>query len=275
MEVRAVPSAGSKRLRDQLSAVLRDELLAELAGLGWPDEAAVWARKTLPAKNTLTEPDARLVENAFADRLASFETISETTEPTPAARPARAGTTDDSGTPETTAASANSVSAKAHALAPGGRHIPALEVPQEPSGIDKSALVMGEPRRRRNKAHLRFIAREPCVVCGRKPCDPHHLRFTQKRALGRKVSDEFCVPLCRTHHRELHRSGNEALWWENVGLDPITVAGKLWQQTRLERAGRNRPGLSTKAPSAITQATVKPDRAEAAVPSAPLAAERQ
>ena len=80
------------------------------------------------------------------------------------------------------------------------------------------------------------LAREPCLVCGRRPCDPHHLRFAQKRALGRKVSDEFCVPLCRTHHRELHRSGNEALWWENARLDPTKVSRMLWQQTRLERA---------------------------------------
>ena len=39
--------------------------------------------------------------------------------------------------------------------------------------------------------------------------DPHHLRFAQPRALGLKVSDEFTVPLCRGHHRELHRAGNE------------------------------------------------------------------
>ena len=42
-------------------------------------------------------------------------------------------------------------------------------------------------------------------VCGRQPCDAHHLRFAQNRAMGRKVSDEFTVPLCRGHHREVHR----------------------------------------------------------------------
>ena len=47
-------------------------------------------------------------------------------------------------------------------------------------------------------------------MCGRVPSDPHHLTFTQPRALGRRVSDEFIVPVCQVHHRELHRSGNEA-----------------------------------------------------------------
>jgi hypothetical protein len=50
--------------------------------------------------------------------------------------------------------------------------------------------------------------RQPCLVCGRVPSDPHHLTFTQPRALGPRVSDEFVVPVCRTHHRELDRSGN-------------------------------------------------------------------
>jgi len=52
----------------------------------------------------------------------------------------------------------------------------------------------------------------PCLICGRQPSDPHHLRFAQPRALGRKVSDEFIVPLCRAHHREVHRCSDEVGW---------------------------------------------------------------
>src|SRR5262249_13867516 len=74
------------------------------------------------------------------------------------------------------------------------------------------------------------------LVCARRPVDPHHVRFAQGRALGRKVSDEFTVPLCRSHHRELHRSGDEYLWWENRGLDPLKLARKLWKKTRATRA---------------------------------------
>ncbi len=99
-------------------------------------------------------------------------------------------------------------------------------------GIDKSALTFGEPRRLRDKEHLQFVAAQPCLLCGRLPSDPHHLRFAQPRALGLKVSDEFTVPLCRTHHRELHQSGNEAAWWHDMGIEPLEIAKTLWQETR-------------------------------------------
>jgi ERF superfamily len=88
-----------------------------------------------------------------------------------------------------------------------------------------------QPRRRRDKAHRRFISRQACLICGRQPSDAHHLRFAQSKALGRKVSDEFTVPLCRSHHRELHRAGNEVAWWERFGIDPMPMAYKLWTQT--------------------------------------------
>ncbi|NVO16254.1 MAG: DUF968 domain-containing protein [Rhodoplanes sp.] len=106
--------------------------------------------------------------------------------------------------------------------------------------IDKSVLTIATPKRYRDKAHLGFVARRACLVCGRKPCDPHHLRFAQPRALGRKVSDEFTVPLCRTHHRVLHRSGNETTWWTAVGIDPLPIANELWARSRAG-AGSRRP----------------------------------
>ena len=76
------------------------------------------------------------------------------------------------------------------------------------------------------------MSRQPCLVCSRKPSDPHHLRYVQPRALGRKVSDEYAVPLCRIHHRLVHRVGNEAAWWRDAGIDPIKVAALLWRRTR-------------------------------------------
>jgi hypothetical protein len=105
----------------------------------------------------------------------------------------------------------------------------------EPRGIDKSELPIGAPRRFRDKAHLAFVASQPCILCGKRPVDPHHIRFAQKQSLGRKVSDEFTVPLCRSHHRALHRSGTEYLWWENVGIDPLQAARKLWRHTLADR----------------------------------------
>ena len=60
---------------------------------------------------------------------------------------------------------------------------------------------------------------------------PPALRFAQHPALGRKVSDEFTVPLCRGHHREVHRCGDEVGWWENAGVDPTVTARALWLET--------------------------------------------
>ena len=49
--------------------------------------------------------------------------------------------------------------------------------------------------------------------------------------MGRKVSDRFAVPICRLHHRELHRRGNEHAWWQNQGIDPLPAAATLWART--------------------------------------------
>jgi hypothetical protein len=77
---------------------------------------------------------------------------------------------------------------------------------------------------------------QPCVVCGRTPADPHHLRFAQPRAMSRKVSDEFTVPVCRIHHRELHTHGDERLWWKRLDIDPLPIALRLWQRSRADGA---------------------------------------
>ena len=107
-------------------------------------------------------------------------------------------------------------------------------------GIDKSVLTVAAPRRYRNRDHLRFVMQQPCLLCGRKPSDAHHIRFVQPRALGRKASDEFAVPLCRSHHRAVHRAGDEKAWWKQAGIDPIKVARKLWKRTRIDE-GRIEP----------------------------------
>jgi hypothetical protein len=83
--------------------------------------------------------------------------------------------------------------------------------------------------RLRDKEHCKFVARQPCVVCGRAPTEAHHIRFAQPRALGRKVSDEYAVPVCRLHHRDLHSYGDEASWWAGVSIDPLPIALELWR----------------------------------------------
>ncbi len=96
--------------------------------------------------------------------------------------------------------------------------------------VDKSALPISAPRRVRDKEHLRYVASQPCLVCGRSPGHAHHIRFAQPRAMGRKVSDEWTVPLCATHHRALHTVGDEEQWWKERGINPIIHAEELWRE---------------------------------------------
>ena len=98
--------------------------------------------------------------------------------------------------------------------------------------IDKSVLIFGETRRVRSKAHLRFVARQPCLICGRSPSHAHHIRCAQAKGLSLKVSDEFTVPLCAIHHRQIHTTGKEREWWQEHNIDPLKIANGLWQQSR-------------------------------------------
>ena len=190
----------------EASATLRDQLVEELKAISSSDDAAIWAHRILGAKNSLTEVDARQVEDAFRAKLATLE--------------------DVSGQPSPPAPSAPQPSSSGLARQPVG---PAGTAAAD--GIDKSRLTHPEPRRFRDKEHVKFVAKQACLICGRRPADAHHLRFAQHRALGRKVSDEFTVPLCRGHHREAHRSGDEAAWWKNAGIDPTITARALWLET--------------------------------------------
>jgi hypothetical protein len=183
-------------LDPEQSAALRERLLAELGNITSADSVPNWARGALSAKNSLTATDAKLVEDAFERRLSEL----------PSSDAAAAG-------PEMIATTERTD-------------------PRRAKGIDKSILTLAAPRRYRNRDHLRYVAQQACLICGRKPSDPHHLGFTQPRAFGRKVSDEFAVPLCRGHHRAVHRSRDERAWWRQAGIDPIKVARRLWRETR-------------------------------------------
>lgn len=192
-------------LSAEQSASRRDALLVEIERLNSAEDAAAWARDSLPVKNALTTADAHAVERAFAARLSSFDQ----TEPD-------ASSADDS----------------IRTTRSDGPDPPRRPEMTSPFAEPKSRPILQKDIRLRDKEHRRFVARQPCLVCGRLPSDPHHLRFAQPRALGRRVSDEFTVPLCRVHHRDLHRKGNEAAWWQAVKIDPLPQAAKLWRQTR-------------------------------------------
>ena len=109
--------------------------------------------------------------------------------------------------------------------------LPGLKGSPQPK-IDKSVLTIAEPKRIRCKEHLRYVASQPCLICGRSPSHAHHLRYAQSRGLGLKVSDEFTVPLCAIHHNQIHTTGKEQEWWQQQNIDPLKVARALWQESR-------------------------------------------
>ena len=98
--------------------------------------------------------------------------------------------------------------------------------------IDKSVLTFSEPKRIRCKEHLRFVASQPCLICGRSPLTPTTCVTRNRKDLSLKVSDEFTVPLCAIHHHHIHTTGKEREWWQERNIDPLIVAGRLWQQSR-------------------------------------------
>ncbi len=190
------------------SAALRDQLLTDVNRLSSADAAAMWAHRIMAGKNSLTAADARRVEDAFAAKMAAFGC-------------------DDG----------EVINAPSSASESGQTPLPQNPRAAEQSGVsvsnrvDKSLLALPEPRRFRDKVHCKYVSKQPCLICGRQPADAHHLRFAQHPALGRKVSDEFIVPLCRGHHREVHRSGDEASWWSKAGINATDAARKLWTET--------------------------------------------
>ena len=182
------------------SADLRNHLLAQLSPLSSSDDLLTWAKVSLPLKNTRREADARAVEAAYKTRLEQAAPF--LSNPPQQERPAAT----DQAVPR---------------LAPSDARGNGLAFPKGPP-------------RKRNKAHLLFVRGQPCLICKQIPSDAHHLKFAQPRALGRKVSDEFTVPLCRSHHQALHRHGNEPAWWANLQISPLPVASELWASSPVQ-----------------------------------------
>jgi hypothetical protein len=173
---------------------LRHRLLSEIEQLEDSEALASWAHNALPLKNQLTRSDAQALEEAFTAKLKQLEDFGPT--------------------------------------APKKRKANGHTQPSNVNLAEQTANVIRKPLPERDREHLKFVASQPCLICGRTPSDPHHVKFAEQRAMGRKVSDRFTVPICRLHHRELHRKGNERAWWEKRQIDPLPVAAGLWAKTQ-------------------------------------------
>ncbi len=223
-------------LSDEDSAALRDRLMADIEGLQTSDQAAEWVHRNLARKNALSDRDADLVEACFQVKLVILEpSASEAEEMPEQTHDGRVDLTE-------TATERKQISGRAKKASGGISAQSGIPNPIEwvdPVPITLPAARRERPRRvaaktirLRDKEHCRYVAMQPCIVCGRIPSEAHHIRFAQPRALGRKVSDEYTVPLCRLHHREIHRYGDEASWWAGVNVDPLPIALELWRRSR-------------------------------------------
>jgi ERF superfamily len=188
------PSPRAPALSSEESTAQRDWLLQEILAAENEEALALWAHRCLPLKNTLAPLDARAVEEAFEAGLNAL------------------------GAP----AALFELENEETCHSPQGKRI--LPVSAE-------VTVISKPVRERDRDHLKFVASQGCLICARSPSDAHHLKFAEARALGRKVSDKFTVPLCRLHHRELHRRGDERAWWQSQAIDPLPIAAILWGRT--------------------------------------------
>ncbi|MET3839712.1 ERF family protein [Bradyrhizobium sp. OAE829] len=191
------------------SAALKELLICELGELVDVTSLTSWAYTALSRMSGLSNADAGAVEVAFAARLAELDTGASDRPATKRRSPSdhRAGDGARSGASEAA--------------------IPAPSV----AFTSAQVTMLAKPTRERDRRHLKFVAGRPCLVCGRTPSDPHHIKFAENWTVGRKVSDRFTVPVCRLHHHELHRQGNERLWWQHKGIEPLQVARALWEET--------------------------------------------
>ncbi len=215
------PRQSKPLLASKASATLCQELITEIGNLKSDNDFALWAHRRLADKNTLVADDARAVETAYQAALdGRYE-----------------GSQRDSG--DKADQNSNADGREASVLSDNANAVVANSV----DICHHEPVQLVTPRckeiRIRDKGHLAFVASQPCLVCRRVPCDAHHLKIAQPRSLGRKVSDEFTVPLCRDHHQQLHHHGNETAWWTNLQIMPLQSAKDLWETTRLQRSAPN------------------------------------
>ena len=166
----------------------------EIEQLEDSEALASWAQQALPLKNQLSKADAQAVEEAFSAKMSRL---------------------------------GNLQSAAPKDQKENGYGNQSFEIDAGKQTVN----VICKPVRERDREHLKFVASQPCLICGRAPSDPHHIKFAEQLAMGRKVNDRFTVPICRLHHRELHRKGNERAWWEKQEIDPLPAAASLWAKT--------------------------------------------
>lgn len=199
-----MPIAGNpvQPLSERESSALRERITSQFANAENSDQLARVAYVNMASKNRLLPSDSLDVEQAFKTRMVELERGQDMTPGSCEKRLTDMPARNDVG--------------------------PLAERQPQPVAMASAVTPIQRPPRRRNKRHLLFVASQPCLVCQRSPADAHHLKFAQTKALGRKVSDEYTVPLCREHHQDLHTRGDERTFWADLGMTPLETAKELW-----------------------------------------------
>ena len=120
-----------------------------------------------------------------------------------------------------------------------------------PTASTRACSRLPTPRRYRNREHLRYVA--ATSVSHLRPQTIRSASSSLPATAGARPQGERRIrrPACRSHHRAVHRAGDEQAWWTAAGIDPVKIARQLWRQTRLNdpqdphhrvsRRGRVRP----------------------------------
>ena len=110
-------------------------------------------------------------------------------------------------------------------------------------------MLIPKPVRMRSKEHLARVRTLRCCVhgCAGWPVEVHHLTHAQPKARGLKSGDQWCVSLCAAHHNptshgSVHHAGDERAWWGSLGIDPMAIAERLWNESERLRSEKNNPG---------------------------------
>ena len=203
------------------SAALRDRLIADLARLQSPDEAADWVHKNLPVKNTLTRGRRRARRGELPRKARSDRSPASAAKLVAATATRRRRREDSLRIPTRSPSLRRSEDQRLRRSSCPRRQLPRrVALRRKPFACATRSTASSSPR-------------NPASSAAGRPTEAHHLRFAQPRALGRKVSDEYTVPVCRLHHRDLHGYGDEASWWAGSTSTRCPIALELWRRSRL------------------------------------------
>lgn len=93
------------------------------------------------------------------------------------------------------------------------------------------------------RAHYDYVASRPCLACGSRPVELHHVTAYADRPGRLSRRNDRVVPLCARHHRCGAIGGNrdsvEALshrgFFTRYGIDLMAEAERLWNESQEKR----------------------------------------